>query len=195
MSKLQEYLKLKKVKKEFPQKIWISISNREGVSEPEEFQITGKDLYGYSHKDGNKIPIYKYTIQSEQYPFNVKMTEGEPCNSESSYGSGFGDLWSSTIFCSFDKNLVDRFYKEETKRVKKNYQMTDLTEDDLEIYDVYKSANGNLFIKITNEYSIALGPKEDHQPYDIDLNSTQYVKRNNVHRLTKVGRIEFNDLI
>ena len=38
-------------------------------------------------------------------------------------------------------------------------------EKDLEIYDIWESPNGNLFIKISGDYSIGLGSKGNHEPH------------------------------
>ena len=69
-----------------------------------------------------------------------------------------------------------------------------MIENDLEIYDVWESDNGNIFIKIDNEYSIAIGPKNGHSPnieYN-DLKHTQYVKSNNISTVKKIGKIIFD---
>ena len=68
-----------------------------------------------------------------------------------------------------------------------------MKEKDLEIYDVWESPNKNLFIKISDDYSIAIGEKDHHQPNDEwgDLNRTQYVKSNDIIPVKKVGKIIF----
>ena len=68
-----------------------------------------------------------------------------------------------------------------------------MIEKDLKIYDVWESPNGNLFIKISDNYSIAIGPKGNHEPNIEwgDLIRTQYVKSNNVTPVKKVGKIVF----
>lgn len=70
-----------------------------------------------------------------------------------------------------------------------------MIEKDLKIYDVWESTNGNLFIKMTDEYSIAIGAKGEHEPNDDagELKSTQYVKSNDVSTVKKVGRIKFDE--
>jgi len=67
------------------------------------------------------------------------------------------------------------------------------TEFDLNIYDVWQSVNGNLFIKLTHEYSIAIGQKGHHDPNDEwgDFTKSQFVKANNVHEAKKVGEIKW----
>lgn len=67
-----------------------------------------------------------------------------------------------------------------------------MLEKDLEIYDVWESVNGNLFIKMTENHSIAIGAKGCHAPHDHELVMSQYVKRNNVVPVKKVGRIIFD---
>lgn len=69
-----------------------------------------------------------------------------------------------------------------------------MLEKDLEIYDVFESPNGNLFIRMSENYSIAIGAKGDHEPNTewCELKTTQYVKRNDVAPVKKVGRIIFD---
>jgi hypothetical protein len=69
-----------------------------------------------------------------------------------------------------------------------------MIEKDLEIYDVWESPNGNLFVKLTDDYSIAIGPKGDHAPLEEmgELKKTQYVKSNDVTPVKKVGKIVFD---
>jgi hypothetical protein len=69
-----------------------------------------------------------------------------------------------------------------------------MIEKDLEIYDVWESPNGNLFIKLTDDYSIAIGHKGHHEPLKElnELNLTQFVKSNDVVPVKKVGKIVFD---
>lgn len=66
-------------------------------------------------------------------------------------------------------------------------------EKELKIYDVWQSPNGNLFIKISDDYSIAIGPKGGHHPIveSGDLNHTQYIKSNDLKYCKKVGKLKF----
>lgn len=68
-----------------------------------------------------------------------------------------------------------------------------MLEKDLDIYDVWEAPTGNLFIKLTDEYSIAIGPKGIHAPTEewSDLKRTQFVKANNVTVVKKVGSIKW----
>lgn len=69
-----------------------------------------------------------------------------------------------------------------------------MKETELEIYDVFEADSGNLFIKISNDYSIAIGSKGFHDPsnhwYELDV--TQYVKINNICNVKKVGKLIFD---
>lgn len=66
-----------------------------------------------------------------------------------------------------------------------------MTEFDLEVYDVWKSPNGNLFIKVSDEYSIAIGPEGDHTPNEIDFKRSNYVHASSIVTVKKVGKIIF----
>ncbi len=66
-----------------------------------------------------------------------------------------------------------------------------MKEKDLEVYDVWESPNGNLFIKMTEDHSIAIGAKSNHEPNEND-NKSPYVKRNDITPVKKVGRIVFD---
>lgn len=70
-----------------------------------------------------------------------------------------------------------------------------MLEKDLEIYDVWESPNGNLFIKLSEDWSIVIGPKGHHQPNVEwgELNRSQYIKRNDVTPVKKVGKLVFEN--
>ena len=69
-----------------------------------------------------------------------------------------------------------------------------MLEKDLEIYDIWEAPNGNLFIKISDSYSMAIGPKGGHEPIQEagDLTRSQYVKSNDVIPVKKVGKLVFD---
>lgn len=58
-----------------------------------------------------------------------------------------------------------------------------MKEKNLEVYDVWESPNGNLFIKISDNYSITIGAKGCHEP-NKDWGDLSSVK--------KVGKIIFD---
>jgi hypothetical protein len=67
-----------------------------------------------------------------------------------------------------------------------------MLEKDLEIYDIWESPNGNLFIKISDDYSIGIGAKGHHEPHEWETKISQYVKSNNITPVKKVGRMVFD---
>lgn len=67
-----------------------------------------------------------------------------------------------------------------------------MKETELEIYDVFEAFSGNLFIKISNDYSIAIGSKGFHDPSNYELDVTQYVKISNIPNVKKVGKLIFD---
>jgi hypothetical protein len=74
-------------------------------------------------------------------------------------------------------------------------EINELKEKDLNIYDVWESPNGNLFLKVSEDYSLAMGQRGDHAPSKAwgDLDHTQYVRSSDVFPVVKVGRIKFDE--
>ena len=66
-----------------------------------------------------------------------------------------------------------------------------ITEKDLEINDIWESVNGNQFIRISEDYSIYIGVPKNREPDTTDLNTTQYLKRNDISPVKKIGILEF----
>ena len=66
-----------------------------------------------------------------------------------------------------------------------------MTEKDLNIYDVWQSPNGNLFIKIGDNYAIGIGQKGHHEPTN-DKEGAPFVKINGDFPVKKVGKIIFD---
>ena len=62
-------------------------------------------------------------------------------------------------------------------------------EHNLKILDLWQSANGNLFLKITPEYSIALGGLNRHERIG-DSDSFPVIKTNPIFDVVKVGRLK-----
>jgi hypothetical protein len=71
-----------------------------------------------------------------------------------------------------------------------------MLEKDLEIYDIWESPNENLFIKISDDYSIGIGKKGHHEPNEEwgELKRSQYIKSNDITPVKKVGRMIFDDM-
>ena len=72
-----------------------------------------------------------------------------------------------------------------------------MVEKDLDIFDVWQSPSDNLFIKVSDNYSLAIGAKGQHAPDNTwgDLSRTQYVKKSDIVTVIKVGRVLFNQPI
>lgn len=66
-----------------------------------------------------------------------------------------------------------------------------MREKDLEIYDVWVSPNGNMFIKISDNYSIGIGHGANHEPNEVSGKAAPYVKADDVTPVKKVGKIVF----
>ena len=125
MGKVQDYLKQKKIKESGLRKIYIVESTREGVSDVMERQVIDIKQHVSTIFCGgdNKvnIPVHRYFLETESYPFNVDIEEGEESTLDEGYGSGFGDLWEWSYFSSFSIEEAQEFKEKETKRVEQNY--------------------------------------------------------------------------
>ena len=69
-----------------------------------------------------------------------------------------------------------------------------MLEKDFEIFDVLEAPSGNLFIKVSDEYSLAIGSRYSPKP-NIEwgeLTRSQYVKRSEITPMIKVGRLVFD---
>lgn len=64
--------------------------------------------------------------------------------------------------------------------------MNEITEKDLNIGDVWEAPNGNVFIKVSNNYSIAIG-NFGREPIEDELKNSQYVKSNDFVNVKKIG--------
>lgn len=67
-----------------------------------------------------------------------------------------------------------------------------MTEKELDVYTFWEAPNGNTFLKITENYSLALGPINFQDPLPQDLRSTQYVAVGDC-RAKKIGKLILND--
>lgn len=57
-------------------------------------------------------------------PYDVAIEEGKTHGEQHGHGTGFGDLWSWSYFGSFDKEVAQKFYEEETLRVQMTYMLS-----------------------------------------------------------------------
>jgi hypothetical protein len=69
-----------------------------------------------------------------------------------------------------------------------------MLEKDLEIYDIWEAPSGNIFIKLSDNYSIAIGRKGDHEPSNVwnETEKSQYVKSSEFVKVKKIGKLKFD---
>jgi len=79
-----------------------------------------------------------------EHPFEIRNEDG-------SFASGLG---ANFILST----LIEKHTKKSKKKKKK------VLEKDLKDWDVYKASTGNVFIKLSNNYAIAIGRKDDCVP-------------------------------
>lgn len=121
MSKVQEYLKKKRMQELGLPKIYVVKSSREGVKKPVERQVE-QIIENIGWKGKERVPINRYKLEGDNGPYEVDIPIGEDSNKEDGYGSGFGDLWGWTYFSSFSKTDADEYYEKELERVKNKYK-------------------------------------------------------------------------
>jgi hypothetical protein len=94
------------------------------------------------------------------------------------------------------KNKLLRNYSEEPTKIDfPSLYPRILHEKDLEIYDIWEASNGNLFIKLSNNYSIAIGGKgmtDSDIENGLSLKTTSWVKSNDISPVKKIGKIVFD---
>ena len=120
MSKVQEYLKNKKIQEIGLPKLCIVKSSPEGVKKPVERQVV-EIIENVAFRGDERLPIDRYKLENE-YPYEVDILRGENSTKEDGYGSGIGDLWGWSYFSSFSKEDADTYYYSELDRVQKKYK-------------------------------------------------------------------------
>ena len=126
MSKVQEYLKLKRIKEQGLPVMYIVHSSPEEVKEPYQVQVeeiikgTHPSLtYGENNEIISEKTYDKYILLHDGFPKEILIAETS--NQVSGYGSGFGNLWGWTLFCTLSKDEADEYYKKELQRVSEKY--------------------------------------------------------------------------
>lgn len=113
MSKVQEYLKRKKIQELGLPKLYIVKSTPKGVEKSIECQVVEiLELNG----------VNRYKIE-DSFPYEVDILRGETSNIQHGYGSGFGDLWGWTYFSSLSLTEAEVYYLNELERVKEKYEI------------------------------------------------------------------------
>jgi len=122
MSKVQEYLRNKRIKELGYPKMYTVKSTRRGVDPPEERQVIEISDDGFIISSEGKIPFKRYKFE-DSFPFSVVIQEGKNSSKEEGYGSGFGDLWEWSYYSTFSKEDAEKYYGEESERIKQKYQI------------------------------------------------------------------------
>ena len=118
MSKVQEYLRNKKIQELGLPKLYIVHSSPEGVKDVVEKQVV-EIVENVAFRGNERLPIDRYKLDTS--PYEVDIPRGEYSLEDSRYGSGFGDLWGYTYFSSFNREESERWYEKELERVSKKY--------------------------------------------------------------------------
>ena len=121
MSKVQEYLRNKRIKELGYPKMYTVESSREGVKSPIERQVIEISDGEFIISSEGKIPSKRYKFE-DSFPLSVDIQEGKNSSKEEGYGSGFGDLWGWTYYSTFSKEDAEKYYEEESERVRQKYQ-------------------------------------------------------------------------
>lgn len=120
----EDYLRKKgTLPKEDYGSIFVFKSTPSGVGEIQEHLIWEKKPWHYStYIDGGyvKVPYTKFILKDS--PFECQIDDDKTLGVESQYGSGVGDLWGYSFFCSLDKQVLERAREEEAKRIQEKYE-------------------------------------------------------------------------
>lgn len=150
MSKVQEYLSRKAREKLNLPTMYVVHSSREGVDKPLEKPVTAiKVDAGWSFfrkKDGSnleeKVSLTKYSMEGG-FPYEILIPVGQKSSKEEGHGSGFGDLWSWTYFCTLSKDEALEYYKVESKRVQDKYFKEFRGDDDRTWKETFENQTDN----------------------------------------------------
>ena len=122
MSKVQEYLKKKKIQELGLPKLYVVKSSPNGVEKPVERQVV-EIIENVAFRGKERLPIDRYKLEGG-YPYEVDILRGETSSKDDGYGTGFGDLWAWSYFSSFSKDDIEKYYEEELLRIQNKYLKT-----------------------------------------------------------------------
>ena len=122
MTKVQEYLKKKKIQELGLPKLYVVKSSPNGVEKPVERPVV-EIIENIAFRGKERLPIDRYKLEG-CYPYEVDILRGEISSKDDGYGTGFGDLWSWSYFSSFSKDDIEKYYEEELLRVQNKYLKT-----------------------------------------------------------------------
>ena len=139
-------------------KMYCFKSDREGVSEIKELLIWSKTTGITYRSDGTKIgktiPYDRFDYKFKEAPYNASILAGDSLSVDRGCGSGFGDLWSWTWFCSQDKELLEKEKEKELQRVIETYHS--VPQDSIVIESaVYSNLTKSLNVELKQTYSLS----------------------------------------
>jgi len=115
MSKVQEYLKRKKIKELNLPKLYIVKSTPSGIEKPIGRQVIEIiENVAFLIEGNSRFPIDRYKIEED--PYEVDIMRGEKSKKSDGYGTGIGDNWCWTYFSFFSKEDAEKYYQQEIKK-------------------------------------------------------------------------------
>lgn len=120
MTKLEEYKRNKEIERLGLPLMYIVKSTREGVEslERQTVEISKESLT----KSGNCTEWkQKYKYKFDESPYETEITDGENSSLNEGHGSGFGDLWEWSYYCTLSKDDADQYAEKELQRITKTY--------------------------------------------------------------------------
>lgn len=119
MSRVEEYKKKKFIEQLMLPKLWVIRSDREGVSMPRQLQVISIEEISERTNGFVRTKVKRYKF--DEAPFDIDIEEGRDNGMNQGYGSGFGDLWCWTWFCTFSEEEALNFYRMESTRIEETY--------------------------------------------------------------------------
>jgi hypothetical protein len=120
----EDYLRKKgRLPKEDFGSVFVFKSTPGGVGEIQEHLIWEKESRHYNviaSGGRREVPYTKFKLKDS--PFECQIDDDKTLGVESQYGSGVGDLWAYSFFCSLDKQVLENAREEEAKRIEEKYE-------------------------------------------------------------------------
>jgi hypothetical protein len=110
--------------------IYTFTSTHAGVGEIREHMIWEKSLSGRGQSseyvdgrwaESDKYNLCKYRVQEDPWEIEIKEGEENEVSENVGMGTGFGDLWSWTVFSSMDRSALETAREAEAARIREKY--------------------------------------------------------------------------
>ena len=160
MTKTQEYLEKKRIKALGLPIMYVVKSSPEGVDKAFERQVIEiKENVGVTRKANDNTHYHYDTYKLEEgFPYEIDIINGETSGKDHGYGTGIGDMWAWSYFCSLSKEEADKYYEKELIRVTNKYLKKEVvpTFDEQREKDIQTICNGilNMCVKSTGDYGM-----------------------------------------